>query len=159
MNRAVFAGSFDPPTWGHLDIIQRAAQVFDGVDVVIAENAAKSYWLSADKRQELLEELCVNEAKVRVVQWSGLIINYLKEENLSILIRGVRNAQDMSAELTLAAANHSLYNKCETLFIPTKAEWSHISSSLVREGWKHKAELNSFVPDLVGEYLAELYED
>ena len=122
MVKAVFAGSFDPPTNGHLDIIQRASSLFDSIDVVISVNPEKKYLFTQEERQEMLKELLKGYKNVQVHLWQGIIVNYAKKVGAKVLIRGIRSNNDFSYEFDLAHMNQNLNPEIETLFLPTKAQ-------------------------------------
>ena len=111
MIKAVFPGSFDPPTNGHLDIIQRASRLFDDVDVVISVNPAKQYMFSENERLQMLQELLKDYKNVQVHVWEGIIVNYAKEVDAKVLIRGIRSTNDFAYEFELAHMNQNLNPK------------------------------------------------
>ena len=133
MSIAVFPGSFDPPTNGHLNIIQRASTMFDSIDVVIAVNSEKKYLFSQEERFSMLKELVKPYKNVTVHTWEGLIVNYAKKTGAKILLRGIRNTIDFSYEFELSLMNHNLNNEIETLFIPTDQKYLLLKSSSIKE--------------------------
>ena len=133
MSIAVFPGSFDPPTNGHLNIIQRASTMFESIDVVIAVNSEKKYLFSQEERLSMLKELVKPYKNVTVHTWEGLIVNYAKTTGARILLRGIRNTIDFSYEFELSLMNHNLNNEIETLFIPTDQKYLLLKSSSIKE--------------------------
>lgn len=155
MIKAVFAGSFDPPTNGHLDIIQRAAKLFDLVDVVISVNPDKKYMFSEDERYSLLKELVKDYNNVEVHIWKGLIVNYAKDIDASVLIRGIRSTNDFAYEFDLAHMNQNLNPHIETLFIPTKEKYAIVKSSSIKELARFGGDISRMVPKIVEKALKE----
>lgn len=149
MIKAVFPGSFDPPTNGHLDIIQRASKLFDNVDVVISVNPAKQYMFSEQERLEMLQELLKDYENVQVHLWEGLIVNYAKEHGAKVLIRGIRSANDFSYEFELAHMNQNLNPQIETMFLPSKEKWGVVKSSSIKELAMFGGDISRMVPPLV----------
>lgn len=142
----VFAGSFDPVTNGHLDIIRRARAVFGAVVVVVADNARKKTLLSIGERVALLKKVLAKEKNVRVDSTNGLLVNYLKKNRLTVLVRGVRGAADVTAEMTGARYNNYFYPKAETVFLPCSPDTAFISSSAVKEAFLYGADISGLVP-------------
>lgn len=153
MIKAVFPGSFDPPTNGHLDIIQRASRLFDDVDVVISVNPAKQYMFSETERLDMLKELLKDYKNVEVHLWEGLIVNYAKEHGAKVLIRGIRSSNDFSYEFELAHMNQNLNPQIETMFLPSKEKWGVVKSSSIKELAMFGGDISRMVPPLVVEAL------
>ena len=153
MIKAVFPGSFDPPTNGHLDIIQRASRLFDDVDVVISVNPAKQYMFSETERLDMLKELLKDYKNVEVHLWEGLIVNYAKEHGARVLIRGIRSSNDFSYEFELAHMNQNLNPQIETMFLPSKEKWGVVKSSSIKELAMFGGDISRMVPPLVVEAL------
>ena len=153
MIKAVFPGSFDPPTNGHLDIIQRASKLFDNVDVVISVNPAKQYMFSEQERLEMLQELLKDYENVQVHLWEGLIVNYAKEHGAKVLIRGIRSANDFSYEFELAHMNQNLNPQIETMFLPSKEKRGIVKSSSIKELAMFGGDISRMVPPLVVDAL------
>ena len=133
MTKAVFPGSFDPMTNGHINIIQRAAKLFDEIDVVIAVNDDKKYLFSTEERLSLVQELIMPFRNVSVHVWDGLIVEYAKQTGAKVLIRGIRNMNDFSYEFDLSLMNHNLNPEVETLYIPTDQKFLLLKSSAIKE--------------------------
>ncbi|MCR5606693.1 MAG: pantetheine-phosphate adenylyltransferase [Treponema sp.] len=159
MAKAIFAGSFDPPTYGHLNIIERARKLFDDIDVVIAVNPQKKCLFSDDERLSIMNELVTNCDNVTVHLWSGLIVDYAKQNNANVLIRGVRNVTDFSYEFDLSLMNRTLNNTIETLFIPTEQKYVLLKSSSIKELAAFGADVSSMVPPIVVQKLNEKFHN
>ncbi len=153
MTTAVFPGSFDPPTYGHLNIIERASKLFDSIDVVIAVNHEKHSLFTADERLHFIKAMTKNFANVTVHKWEGLVVNYAKENGANILLRGIRNANDFSYEFDLSLMNHTLNAEIETLFIPTEQKYSIIKSSAIKELAMFGGDISGMVPPEVAQEM------
>ena len=149
MIKAVFPGSFDPPTNGHLDIIQRASKLFDDVDVLISVNPNKNYMFTEQERLAMLQELLKNYKNVQIHVWEGLIVNYAKEVGAKVLIRGIRSSNDFSYEFELAHMNQNLNPAIETMFLPSKEKWGVVKSSSIKELALFGGDISRMVPPLV----------
>ena len=145
----VFAGSFDPVTNGHLDIIRRARDIFGAVVVVVAANAKKKTLFTMPERVALLKKVLAKEKNVQVDSTTGLLVNYLKKKGLTTLLRGVRGAQDIPHEMTNARYNKYFFTQAETVFLPCAAETEFISSSSVKEALLYGADISGLVPRAV----------
>ena len=155
MRRAIYPGSFDPLTYGHLDIIQRSTKLFDHVIIAIVGNPGKSPLLPIEIRQKLISETIGNLNSVVVEQFQGLTVDYAKHNKIKVLIRGLRAISDFETELAMEQTNNSLYPELETIFLMSKAEYSFISSSIVKEVARLGGDVSHFVPKPVNEYLKE----
>ena len=149
MIKAVFAGSFDPPTNGHLDIIQRTSKLFDEIDVLISVNPEKKYMFSEEERLALLTELVKDYKNVQVHIWKGLIVNYAKDNGANVLIRGIRSTNDFAYEFDLAHMNQNLNPGIETLFVPTKEKYAIVKSSSIKELAMFGGDISRMVPKIV----------
>lgn len=143
---AIFPGSFDPITIGHVDIVLRALPLFDKIIVAIGNNSSKNYLYSLEKRLEFLNEVFKGYDKVETGHYEGLTINYCKQMNAKYILRGIRNASDFEYEKTIAHLNNAMEEDVETVLILAKAELSSISSTIVREIIKGKGKVDKFVP-------------
>ena len=157
MVRAVFPGSFDPPTYGHLNVIERALSLFDEIHVVVAVNKNKSYLFSPDERQAMLEELLKQWKNVTVHQWDSLIVDYAKQNDAAVLLRGVRNVTDFSYEFDLSMMNRGLCPSLETIFIPTDPKYFLLKSSAIKELASFGGDVSSMVPPVVSESLKKKF--
>ena len=157
MTKAVFPGSFDPMTNGHINIIQRAAKLFDEIDVVIDVNDDKKYLFSTEERLSLVQELIMPFRNVSVHVWDGLIVEYAKQTGAKVLIRGIRNMNDFSYEFDLSLMNHNLNPEVETLYIPTDQKFLLLKSSAIKELAKLGGDVSGMVPENVKKALERKY--
>ena len=148
MNRAIFPGSFDPITLGHVDIIKRATNIFDEIIVAIGINNEKKYLFSDDVRIKFIEDTFIKEPKIKVKKYNGLTINFCKKNNIDTILRGVRNPSDFEFEKAIAHTNYKL-SGVETVFLITNPEFSYISSSIVREIIENNGNYKKLVPKTV----------
>lgn len=153
MKIAVYAGSFDPITLGHLDILKNGSEIFDKVLIAVARNPEKKGLLETEERVRLIKESTKDINNVEVFSFEGLTVDFAKEHNADFLIRGLRNSADFEYENDLAQINHKLNKDIQTVFLTAKPEHSFISSSAVRELLSHKCDLSDFVPKTAAEYL------
>ena len=157
--KAIYPGSFDPVTSGHLDIAERAAIVFDEVVVAVAVNMEKQPLFSVEERVQLLREACGHLDNVQVDCFEGLTVDYAERQGAKVVIRSLRAVSDFESELQMALMNKRLNDRVETLFMMTSAEYSFLSSSLVRQLAEFGAPLAGLVPGCVEErLLAKLQE-
>ncbi|MGH3463347.1 MAG: pantetheine-phosphate adenylyltransferase [Kribbellaceae bacterium] len=154
MHRAVCPGTFDPPTNGHLDVIGRAAAMFDELVVATGVNEAKRRLFGDDERVELLRETVAGFGNVTVGTFDGLLVDYCRAERIGVIVKGVRTAGDYDYELQMALMNRRLTG-VETIFLPAAPEHAHLSSSLVKEVARFGGDVSSFVPASVHRRLAE----
>ncbi|HJQ95075.1 MAG TPA: pantetheine-phosphate adenylyltransferase [Acidimicrobiia bacterium] len=152
MTTALCPGSFDPPTNGHLDVINRAIITFDRVVVGVVENPSKQPFMSAADRVDLLNELL--EGRAEVEAFEGLLVDFAREKRVDLVVKGLRAVSDFDYELQMAQMNRTLTG-VETFFIPTNPQWSYLSSSLVREVARLGGEVDSLVPEAVVRILKE----
>ena len=146
VSRAIFAGSFDPITNGHLDIIIRASKIFDELYVGALNNPNKKCLFNFDERIKLIEECTEMLGNVKVVSFEGLLVNYCKENDINSLVRGIRSSADVDYELQMAHMNKELCPEIETVILPTNPKYSYISSSLVKEVLMFDADIKNLVP-------------
>lgn len=150
---AIFPGSFDPITVGHVDLVKRALPLFDQVIVAIGVNSQKKYLFSLEQRLQWLEEVFASEPKVRVGQFQGLTAHYAKASGARYLLRGLRNASDFDYEKTISQLNHIVGEGIETLFLISQPAYSHISSTIVREIIIGQGDASPFVPGEIREAI------
>ena len=148
MKKAIFPGSFDPITLGHVDIINRGVTLFDEIIIAIGENASKDYMFSIDERVAFIEIAFKDNPKVRVMNYSGLTIDFCKEIGVNFIVRGLRNPADFEFEKTIAHTNRHL-STLETVFLLTSSQTSFISSSIVREIIRYEGDYKKLVPNSV----------
>ena len=153
MISAVFAGSFDPPTYGHLNIIERSREIFDEVHVVISKNSEKNGLFSAQERLEMMELITEKYDNVYVHVWEGLVVDYAMQLGAKVLVRGIRNVTDFSYEFDLSIMNRSLDSSIETVFLPTEPKYFVLKSSAIKELASFGGDLSMMVPDVVAERL------
>lgn len=155
MRIAMFPGSFDPPTNGHIDIIERASRLFDSIYVVVSENISKSTMFTAEERRKMLEECVSPFDNVKVFVHSGLTVDFALAHGVSVMLRGVRNSSDCSFELELAMNNRLITSKVETLFFPSDPKQFLVRSSSVKEMAAFGIDVSSLVPENVNSLMLE----
>lgn len=146
---AIYPGSFDPITNGHLDLIKRASKLFDEVIIAITQNANKSSFLSIDQRVDAVNKSITPLNNTRVLSFDSLLVDFAREHNAQIIIRGLRAVSDFEYEFQLSGMNKRLNPGIETLFMTPSEEFANISSSLVREIYTLGGDISAFVPDIV----------
>ena len=153
MKIAIYPGSFDPITKGHIDILKTASEIFDKVIIAVAHNSAKAGFLPVDVRLKLIKESIKDFDNVEADMFEGLTINYAKKRNAKVLIRGLRAVSDFEYELQLSQANSALDSEIKTVFLTTKPKYNFISSSTIKEIFLNGGDISKFVPDAVFTYL------
>lgn len=158
MSRAIYPGSFDPVTFGHLDIIRRASKIFDEVIVGILNNPEKSPLFSVEERVKMLEEVTSDLPNVKIDSFSGLLVDYTAKNNIQVSVRGIRGVSDLEYEMQTAQYNSRLsHDNLETIFLTTSPEFSYISSSGVRQVAGFHGDLSPYVPESVAKLVKEKY--
>jgi len=152
---AVYPGTFDPVTNGHLDVIRRAAALFDEVIVAVAESAEKQPTFSLGDRLAMVREACEDLKGVRVESYSGLTMQFARSRGAVAVVKGLRAVSDFEAELQMALMNRSLDASIETVFLPTSLEWLYLSASRVKEIARMHGDISDFVPEPVARRLSE----
>lgn len=150
---AVYPGSFDPPTFGHLDVINRSLEIFDKIIILISDNKNKNYMFSKDERFEMVKEMTKDIEKVSVENLPGLLVDYLKKKKMRIVIRGLRITSDFDYEFQMSSLNRVLYPKIETIYIISDIKYILLSSSLVRELISNNGDISKFVPPEVEKFI------
>ena len=145
-SRCLYPGSFDPVTLGHLDIIRRAAAIFDTVVVGVLHNPEKKGCFSVEQRVDMLQRACRDMPNVQVISYGGLLAQLTRETGISVVVRGVRGVADLESETAMARINHQLNPDLETLFLPASPEMGEISASMVRQLAAFGADLSAYVP-------------
>lgn len=161
-NSAIYPGSFDPFTNGHLDILKRAVQMFDRVVVTVAVNQKKSSVFTGEERVELIREVIKDEPwkeKVTVEQFTGLLIDYARQKGINVLLRGVRQISDFEYEFRMALTNRRLAPEIDTVFLMPDEQLTFISATIVKEVAAWGGDLSSFVPENVAVALREKYTE
>ena len=155
MKIAVYPGSFDPFTNGHKNIIERGVQVFDQIVVAVAHNASKKTVFTVEERVEILNEVFKDRDDVKVDYFEGLLVDYIKRKGTNIVLRGMRTVSDFEFEMQMALANKTLSSELETVFMVTDSEYSHISSSVIKEVISLNGSASHMVPEVVEKRLRE----
>jgi pantetheine-phosphate adenylyltransferase len=151
--KAIYPGSFDPPTNGHLDIMNRAAAIFDQLEIVIADNPQKKYLFTADERFEMITTMVAEYPNVQVTIWRGLIVDFSEKINAKVILRGVRALSDFDYEFELSMMNRALNPRIETLFMPTDQKYFVLRSSGIKEVAIFGGDISDMVPPIVEEKL------
>lgn len=158
MKIGVYAGSFDPVTRGHNDIIQRSSKIFDKVIVAVLTNVNKKPLFTMEEKIALLKESTKNYSNVEVKSFDGLLTDFAKKENANAIIRGLRAVTDFEYELSLAQTNRVLCPDIDTVFLVTSLEYAYLSSSIVKEVASYKGNISAFVEPFVEEKIKEKYK-
>ena len=155
MFRAIYPGSFDPVTKGHIDIIKRSATICDELIVGVLQNNKKTPLFSVEERVKMLVEVTKEMPNVKIVPFEGLLIDFAKELDAKVIVRGLRAVTDFEYELQMSQTNHKLNPEIETLFMTTNLNYSYLSSSTVKEIAAFEGDITQFVPELVVEKVTE----
>ena len=153
MSTAVFPGSFDPVTKGHMDLIYRASKMFDALVLGVLINSSKQPLLTLEERVKLLGEVTNKMPNVRVEAFEGLLVDFVDKCDADAIVRGLRSAGDFEYELPLAQANYKLTGRADTIFLATSPQYSYVSSSAVKELMRYNADISDFVPMEALKYL------
>ena len=151
MKIAIYPGSFDPMTFGHLDIIERSAKMVDKLYVSVLINSAKNPLFSIDERVSMIKELTSHIPNVEVTAFEGLLVDYAKKMNASILVRGLRAVTDFEYELQIAQTNRIVNPDVDTIFLTTNLEYSYLSSTIVKEVASYGGDIHKFVPEQIAD--------
>ena len=154
---AVYPGSFDPITYGHLDIIERGLKVFDMIIIAVARNSEKKSLFSIDERITLIKEALDNDPRVETDTFEGLLVDYVTRKGANVILRGLRAVSDFEYEFQIAQMNHNLKNEIETLFMMTSVPYGYLSSSIVKEVASLQGPVESLVPPVVHKALQEKF--
>ena len=155
MPTAIYPGSFDPVTRGHLDVIKRAARTFDKLIVGVLINSEKTPLFTVEERAELLRECCKDMPNVEIKTFEGLTVNFAKANHAAVMVRGLRAVTDFENEIQLAQTNHVLMPGIETVFFSTSLKWSYLSSTIVKEAAHYGSDVSKFVTPNVEAALKE----
>jgi len=154
---ALCPGSFDPPTNGHVDVIERAARYFDGVCVAVIANPSKAPLFSLAERTEMLEDALAHIENVEIASFDGLLVDFARRRDLSLVVKGLRAVSDFEYELQMAQMNAALLEGLDTMFVTAKPAWAFLSSSLVKEVARFGGNVAGLVPPIVAKALAERF--
>ncbi|MBQ7588819.1 MAG: pantetheine-phosphate adenylyltransferase [Lachnospiraceae bacterium] len=157
MKKAIYPGSFDPITYGHIDIIRRAADIFDELTVSVLNNKGKTPLFSVDERVNIIKEATRDLPNVTVESYDGLLVDYCEKNNARVIIRGLRAITDFEFELQLAQTNRKLSRKVDTIFLTTSLEYAYLSSSTVKEVASFGGDISKFVPEFIARLVYEKY--
>ena len=155
MKRAIYPGSFDPLTLGHLDMIERSAKIVDELVIGVLNNSAKNSLFSLDERVSMIKEMTESMPNVTVASIDGLLVDYMKEINATIIVRGLRAVTDFEYELQIAQTNHVENPEVETIFLTTSLQYSYLSSTIVKEFASYGGDISKFVP---ARFIDRIYE-
>ncbi len=150
---AVYPGSFDPLTYGHIDIIQRSLRYFQNLTILIAENRKKTPFLQLEERENLVKTYFQNNPRIQVTTWQGLLVEYMKKNQIPVCIRGLRVLSDFENEFQMAITNKQLFSNFEVIFFMSSMQHANLSSSMVKEMIHFRGDIRLFVPDIVAQYL------
>ena len=155
MLRAIYPGSFDPVTNGHLDIIKRAARISDELIIGVLQNKAKTPLFSVEERVIMLGEVTKNLDNVKIVPFEGLLVDFAKQMNAQVIVRGLRAITDFEYELQMSQTNRKLNSDVETIFLTTSLDYSYLSSTTVKEVASFDGDISQFVPEFVANKITE----
>jgi len=155
---AIYPGTFDPVTFGHIDVLERAAKIFDKVIISVAKSSSKDALFSIKERTELIKKVTVKLKNVEIDVFEGLLVKYAVKKNAGVIIRGLRAISDFEFEFQMALTNRKISPEIETIFLMPNEKYSYISSTLVKEIGAYGGNLSSFVPKIVSEKLKEKFK-
>ncbi len=155
MAKAVYPGSFDPPTHGHVDLIHRGSRLFDELVVAVATNSEKAPLFTVDERRGMLVELTRPIVNVRIDSFEGLVVDFVRRQKCSVILRGLRTVSDFEYEYQMALTNRSLAREVDTVFVMPNEKWSYVSSRLIKEAVALGGDVSAFVPPLVLKLLED----
>ncbi|WP_297208503.1 pantetheine-phosphate adenylyltransferase [uncultured Brachyspira sp.] len=147
--KVIFPGTFDPFTLGHLDVLYRLADIFEKVYISVAVNLEKSPTFTVEERKNMIKKVIGENEAIEIVSISGLVTNYMKENNIKVLARGIRDSEDLYYELKMARMNKLLYPEMDTIFLHTSENYAYVSSSLIKEVLKFNGPIDGLVPEIL----------
>lgn len=154
---AIYPGSFDPVTMGHLDIIERGLKLFDKIIVTILQNPTKKYLFSVDERVEMLEDSLGNFEGVEIAHYDGLLVEYANQRDAHAILRGMRAVSDFEYEFQMALMNRKLHREIQTVFLMTSLRWIYTSSSIIKEAVRFGGDIQDMVPPIVHDRLRKKF--
>lgn len=157
MKKGIYPGSFDPVTYGHIDVIRRSAALVDELIVGVLSNSGKTPMFTVEEREEMLREVTKGLSNVTVRSFSGLTVDFAREMDANVLIRGLRAIPDFEYELNMAQTNHIIAPEIETVFLMTSLKYSYLSSTTVKEVASYDADISTFVPPYVEEKIRKKF--
>jgi pantetheine-phosphate adenylyltransferase len=157
MKKAIYPGSFDPVTFGHLDVIERSSRMVDDLIVGVLDNNTKTPLFSVEERVNMLKDATSHLDNVEIVSFSGLLVDFMRDNGIGISIRGLRAVTDFEYELQMAQTNHTISPEMDTVFLTTNLKYAYLSSSIVKEVAKYGGDVSKFVPDRVVDMLYARY--
>lgn len=158
MKSAIYPGSFDPVTFGHIDIIKRCARIYDDLTIAVLNNPVKTPLFSTSERVKIIEDIVKDMPNVKVASYEGLLVDFAKKNGINVIVRGLRAVTDFEYELQMAQTNKQLCPSIETIFITTALEYAYLSSTTVREAAFFGGDISKFVPDNVARLVYEKYK-
>ena len=158
MAHALYPGSFDPVTFGHIDVIKRASALFDNITVAVLNNGAKSPLFSVDERVNMLRDVCRDISDIKIDSFSGLTADYVKSNGINVIIRGLRAVTDFEYELQMAQTNRKLAPEADTVFLATSLEYAYLSSTTVKEVAYFGGDISKFVPKDIEKLIFEKFK-
>jgi len=153
MNPAIYPGTFDPITFGHLDLITRSLKIFDHIIVAVGHNPEKTPLFSVEERVDMIQQATADNDHVEVTQYSGLLVDFAEEQQVFCVVRSLRTTTEYEVELSMAVANRQLNPKLEVVFLTPSLEYTYLSSTTVREIAQFGGDITSFVPPLIAQRL------
>ncbi|MFW7380988.1 MAG: pantetheine-phosphate adenylyltransferase [Oligoflexus sp.] len=155
--KALFPGSFDPFTLGHLDVVEQALEIFDQITIGIGKSSSKMALFTIDERVDVLKAIFVSEPRIEIATFQGLAVKFANEIGAKALVRGLRTESDFSYEMPMAMTNRKLDDSLQTVFFPTKTDFAYVSSSLVKEVFLNQGDVSPFVPQSVLDLLKKKF--
>lgn len=159
MKAGIYPGSFDPATFGHLDIIKRAAALMDNLIVGVLKNNGKTPLFSVDERVNMLKEVTKDLKNVEIMSFSGLLVNFAKEHGVKVIVRGLRAVTDFEYELLMSQTNRVMAPDIDTIFLTTSLDYAYLSSSTVREIASYGGDISKFVPPGIEDIIRKKYKE
>ncbi len=157
MKRAIYPGSFDPMTFGHLDMIERSAKIVDELYVSVLRNNAKNPLFSTDERVSMIKEMTSHLSNIKVTSFDGLLVDYATEIQANIVVRGLRAVTDFEYELQISQTNRIVNDQIDTIFLTTSLQYAYLSSTIVKEVASYGGDISKFVPEMIAREVYKKY--